>query len=493
MSPDAELGALIHSDYSLRFPQWTRVRDCVEGQDQIKGRKEIYLPRRVKQSDASYEADLKRTVFFNATARTRQALLSSIFRRPGVVRLPNGINAESVTRNGMSVRKVARWLAEEVITVTRAGGLVDLPAEESYVPEPFLCLYPAEHILSWSVDRGVLRMVLLAERIADESVTANMFNVRGKWSIRMLALDENGEYYQLTGTPQTFSNMMKPPVAGRIYPEVYGKRLTSIPFQFFGAVKNDEQPEKPLMLDIADMNLAHYISYSNLERARAFVGSPIYTTFTDGKAADNDDPLIVSPEIVWEFGTSEKAEILEFRGTSMSSLENGLEEKEEQMRILGARLMSQRKNAAARSSESDSQGTNSDDATLGDVVDSVSSGLQNLLTIMADWKRLRKSEVEILLNKHFNAPNIGARELRAIDACLNRSLRPEDIFTLLQESGMIAEDQNKEEYVSWIEKLREQQEAATRAKLNQPVTPPAQTSPSSRQTTGPGPGSTNSG
>lgn len=472
VAPEPALAALIHPDYKVRFPQWTRVRDCIEGQDQVRDRKTTYLPQREKQSDLDYKAYLERAVFFNATGRTRQTLLSSIFRRPGVERLPTELSGESVTRDGMSLKKVARWLAEEVISVSRAGCLIDLPEEESAVIQPFLSLYHAEHILSWQEERGVVKMVLLAERVLDTEVVTNMFNPTGKWQIRLLALDNNGEYFQLTGSPETFSSMTAYPEAGRVYPEVKGRRLKSIPFQFFGALKNTVGPEKPVLLDIADINLAHYRQYAVLETARAFVGSPIYVTYTDGESDDSDEPLIVSSRMVWELNSNDKAEILEFKGSGLSSLENGLDEKEEQMRVLGARLVGQRKNAAARSSTSDENATAGDDATLLDIVQSVGEGLTNIMKIIAGWKRLSPAKINsimISLNRHFTAPAIGARELRAIDASLNHSLRPEDIFYLLKEAGLIAEDQDKDDYIAYIEKIRQEAIEAKKPVVAAPV------------------------
>lgn len=480
VAPEAELAAVLHPDYKLRFSQWTRVRDCVEGQDQIKGRRDVYLPRKDKQSDDSYQAHLDRAVFFNATGRTRAALLSSIFRRPGVELLPRGWSTESVTRDGKSLKKVVRWLAEEVVTVSRAGALVDLPEEESTGVNPFLSLYPAEHILSWLRKDGVLKMVLLAERVVDPNKSFNMFTLSGKWRLRLLALDENGEYFQFAGAPETFGGMTSYPEDGRIYPEIRGRRLRSIPFYFFGLTANSEEPEKPLLLDIADLNIAHYRQYATLETARAYIGSPIYTTFTSSET-DDEEALVVSPELIWEFAQNDKAEILEFRGQGIGSLERGLEEKEEQMRVLGARLVSQRKGAAARSSVADDASLNHDDATLLDVVNSVSEGMTAILKLIAEWIGLPSKDIRYTLNKHFNAPNIGARELRAIDACLDRSMRPKDIFKLLQEGGLIADDEDEAEYVEWIEKIkRESEEAAALKAAPRTTSSPADRAPVAR-------------
>ncbi len=63
------------------------------GEDAVKAGGEKYLPRLDSQSDVEFANYVKRASFFNATARTSEAYLGLIFRRPPFLKLgPSTIN-----------------------------------------------------------------------------------------------------------------------------------------------------------------------------------------------------------------------------------------------------------------------------------------------------------------------------------------------------------------------------------------------------------------
>src|SRR5262245_66159372 len=78
-----------HPQYQLCLPLWQKIRDCEIGEDQVKSRREEYLPRLSGQygSDghAAYEGYLMRATFYNALSRTVQGLHGAIFRQPTVI------------------------------------------------------------------------------------------------------------------------------------------------------------------------------------------------------------------------------------------------------------------------------------------------------------------------------------------------------------------------------------------------------------------------
>ena len=47
-----------------------------------------------------------------------------------------------------------------------------------------------------------------------------------------------------------------------------------IPFAFVGAVNNDAQPDTPPMLDLANLNLAHYRNSADFEESAFVMGQP---------------------------------------------------------------------------------------------------------------------------------------------------------------------------------------------------------------------------
>src|SRR5512137_2807289 len=77
-----------HPDYDAALPAWLRARDVLAGEDAVKGGGEKYLPRLDSQSEEEFANYVKRASFFNATARTAEAYLGLVFRRPPFVKVP---------------------------------------------------------------------------------------------------------------------------------------------------------------------------------------------------------------------------------------------------------------------------------------------------------------------------------------------------------------------------------------------------------------------
>ena len=77
-----------HPGYDAAALDWARARDVLSGEDAVKAGGEKYLARLDSQTDEEFGAYVNRASFFNATARTSEAYLGLIFRRPPFVKLP---------------------------------------------------------------------------------------------------------------------------------------------------------------------------------------------------------------------------------------------------------------------------------------------------------------------------------------------------------------------------------------------------------------------
>lgn len=127
-----------HAEYDASAGAWSRARDVISGEDAVKAAGERYLPRLESQSAEEYDAYCARAAFFNATARTADGFVGLMFRRAPFVRLPDA-NATAgkplaqfsndVDLLGTSLFGYAKNIATEVISVGRAGTLVDWESE----------------------------------------------------------------------------------------------------------------------------------------------------------------------------------------------------------------------------------------------------------------------------------------------------------------------------------------------------------------------------
>lgn len=454
--------AICHAEYRRRYPEWQMMRDCVEGQTAIHNRGEVYLPKRTSMSDEDFLVYLYNASFFNATGRTIQDLMSRAFRRPPVVVCPDQVKPDKLAQDGRSFRRLSRDITKEVLIVNRVGYLLDMPKSRLTSPEPFLVQYAAEDILSWSFDRRGLRGILVRENVrktTDDPIRAtdqsNIFGGETNERCRLLALDDNDEYYQYEGPISEFEKMKEVPLVGRTYVDIREKKLKYIPFFLFSSEGDETPPARPLLLDIAHINLGHYRDNARLAHARHFVGSPIYVAkYGEGPSTvdddDDDETLILSSDRLWEMGKEDDAKILQFNGNGLETLENALDEKEQQMRVLGARLLMQSRKTAARSSGSDDMEADSHEASLQDVIESVSRGLEAILKVVAEWKNA-SGTIKVQLNRQFSAKRLGPRELRAVDAAMGRSIPISAVYYIMQESGWIGEDMSLEEYEKEVE------------------------------------------
>jgi len=132
-----------HPEYDANEIAWLRARDVLAGEDAVKAAGVRYLPRLDSQSEDEYAAYKARASFFNATARTADGFVGLIFRRESEVKLAgNGTNgssgtnasgveralrnfAEDVDLLGTPLESYAKNVVSEVISVGRAGTLVD--------------------------------------------------------------------------------------------------------------------------------------------------------------------------------------------------------------------------------------------------------------------------------------------------------------------------------------------------------------------------------
>src|SRR5688572_18854459 len=74
--PDYKVAA-----YTAMSAAWTLVRDVSGGTDTVRAAGETYLPKEPAEKDANYQRRLKRSVFFNAYRRTREALVGMVFKK----------------------------------------------------------------------------------------------------------------------------------------------------------------------------------------------------------------------------------------------------------------------------------------------------------------------------------------------------------------------------------------------------------------------------
>lgn len=437
-----------HPQYLELAGKWAKSRDAAAGEEAVKSRRDEYLPRLTGQRDDDYAAYLKRTPYFNATARTVDGLSGMIFRRAPIVTRPPALDGfvADVTFEGVSLAAFAEQVVHEILITGRGGVIVDFPraADADITLEqagrmgrrPFLRFYRAEDILNWRVgtvdNRTVLIQVRLFERVEQEASGDGEFESAPLEQIRVLDLVD-GQYRQRLFRQNDDKAWV--PHGDEIFPEQRGMSMDFIPFRFVGPRDTSARLAKPPLLDLVNVNLSHYRSAADLEHGAHFVGLP--TPFVFGTA---EAPATIGPTVVWHSTeTDVQVDMLEFTGSGLATLERLLDRKEQQMAVLGARMLFPEKKAveAAETASMHRQGENS---ALAALALAVGRALSDTMVIARDWIGAA-GEAGIALNTdHLPTPMSPQMLVALIQAVQSGHISQRTFFANLQRGEIIAAD-----------------------------------------------------
>lgn len=455
-----------HNKYKAMSDQWVKCRAAAAGQKAIHAAGELFLPKLKDQTAEDYKSYKLRASFFNASWRTTSALSGLIFRKPPVVDVPKSIESmlEDVTMSGIDFQIFAQQTAIEILTTGRLGVLVDFPAQstegmtqadaEAQKIRPTMQKYQAESIINWKTARmgneTTLSMVVLREnatlkpdnefehktevhyRVLDFVLRANITGdlsgeISPVYRVRVFRIDNDSKEQQQVGPD--------------LFPLMNGKPLSYIPFYFIGVDDTTPDVDEPPLIDLVDLNLAHYRTGADYAHGLHFTGLP--TAVVSGYSPeDKADKLYIGSQSAWTFPDPQaRASFLEFTGQGLQALEKALEKMEQQMAILGARLLTAEKKDAetAQVAQIHRAGESS---VLSAIAQTISIGLTKALNTFCEWAG-QSGKWSVQLNRDFLPIGMTPQELTALLAGWQMGapgLSDEGLFNIFKQREMINDD-----------------------------------------------------
>lgn len=337
-------------------PRWRRVRDCIDGQDAVKTEGHKYLPA-IMPFDTSPENTarnvtyVERAVFYGVTKRTLKGMVGQVMSKPAVLTVPELLEflQEDVDGGAVSIAQQSKKTLEDTLSVGRCGLLTDYPnvpapATRQDLLEgkirPSIQFYFAENIINWRVEmvRGIrkITLVVLVESYVKED---DGFKKTDATQWRVLRLVNNVYYVQVWRKNEAGGFYVH---EAMIPKDSKSKPFEEILFTFVGSDNNDPGIDDAPLLDMANLNLAHYRNSADHEEAVFIMGQPtpvlagvtkdwVEEVWKDGVALGSRSPIPLP-----EGGTA----------TLLQAAENtmvfaAMEHKERQMVALGARLVEQ--------------------------------------------------------------------------------------------------------------------------------------------------------
>ena len=420
-----------HPDSEEMLAIWEKCEDVREGQIAVHEAGNIYLPVLSGQSNAEYQAYKRRAVFYGAMSRTVDAFSGMIMRVPPSVDNQSPY-LDDVTGHDCSLAEFTGEVLEEVL-VTGFGGIlvehspmakaVTLAQAQAAGARPYLALFDADSVINWRMDGKRITQLILEE---EEYIAKSEFEGEEQCFYRVLDLDELGNYRQRKFIEKDKYFVQ---VGDDIYPLMNGAYLKEIPFFFLG-----DADELPLLIDLVDLNISHYMTTADLENGCHFTGIP--QPWLAGVQLPDGVTLSVGGVNAWVFpDPSAKAQYLEFSGQGLGALEKRLELKEKQMAALGAKMLSD--SVTAETATGASLRSTGEFSVLAQLSDRVGKVLSRACSFMHQWAGLQP--VTIKLNTDYLPAKMTPQELQALVAAWQAGgISSMTLFNNLQQGELIA-------------------------------------------------------
>lgn len=333
-----------HPLYQARIKQWQRCRDAYEGQDAIKDRTTTYVPRPTKMKIDHYNRRLDRALWYGATGRAVQVLTGVISRKEPTVEAPERIQdyLDDVTLDGTPLASFSDMTLDETFITGRYGILTSMPVEQAEEKRPYWVLYEAEQIINWDWKRRNGRMVLSLVVLKEEPYQrtgGDEFHKESTEQYRVLRLEDVGleEYPDGIYTVSIYQKVDKEwAEIDRITPVREEAPLPYIPFRFVNASHLLPRPNKPPLLDLVDINIAHFKNSVVYETAIQVTGSPTPV----GKMLDTENEIVLGSESMIKINDPEGDFFFaSYDGAGIEPMEKAMEKKEKHMAAIAARAL----------------------------------------------------------------------------------------------------------------------------------------------------------
>lgn len=448
-----------HELYNKRKRQWEVIRDCIEGEDAIKGKGEVYLPRAKGYDRRRYESFKLRAEWVNFTRRVLTGLHGLVFRKRPTFTCPEKLKfiIDNCDRKGTSLYRFASDTFKDSLPVTHGGLLVDMPkstvtseleAEQQKI-YPYIKYYSAETIINWKTDiiDGVeqLSLLVLQEEYEDED-QADEFAHDKKIQYRVLDIS-NGVYRQRLFRPlekQDKYDIQEIPI------NIRGESQTTIPFFFLF----EQEPGVPFMLDLARANISHYRKSADYENGVHLTTIPtayvtgheqgVYEDNTKEEVGLGEDVFLFIPEADAKVGT------LCFAGEGLSHSEKALEVSASNMAILGSRLVVAEK-GTSESADSAKIHRAGENASLADLANMVADAFTKALKTVAKWKNI-EGEINFELCTDYDTLAFDANALNSIANLSRENKMPLPyVFDILKNGEYTPVSATLEEYATLLD------------------------------------------
>lgn len=369
-----------------------------------------FIPRASGWSNADHKAFVERPAYFNVTKRTTDALIGAMLRKPYVTTVEYPYVSEK-----MNFDTMLSYVLRDIMLTSRVGILVDYNEE---MQTPYLTPYDNNAIVNWGDDFVVLREDYYQVDPKDK------YKKTVKCQYRELTIVDDVYTVNIWRSKGTDDN--KYAIVESYQPTSRGVTLDFIPFVFINSHDTTDECHKPVMFNMAEINIAHFKSSADIEHLAHFFALP-QMYIAGGFEGDVEGTLAVGVPNAWVLAENSKVDYAQASSSGFDSLMKLIDKKEEQMASLGSRMLAKAGVESAEALKLRSAGENS---ILIGLVNAVEEGIKQVLKYYVMWLGENPDDVEFYMSRDFTNIAVSPAEVSSLLALFTSNQISQE--TLLQ-------------------------------------------------------------
>jgi hypothetical protein len=418
-------------DVIAMMANWKVMAAVTNGTSYIQDRADEYLPQEPREDDDAWQARISRSVLSPYTSRLIETATGAILRKPIQI---EGDDywlefAKDVDGIGSSINEYARRALVSALTYGHSAILVDYPAatgamtlaeERAMGRRPYFVHVDAPQIWGWRKESGTNRLTQV--RIHDYELRP--LNEFGEEQVEVMRVIYPGRYEEYTLGQDVVS-----------FEQSGGYSLNEIPLVPIYTNRRGVLQSLPPLLDIANLNIAHYQRQSDLIHALHIAAMP--TLVLEGWSQDSSDATIgVNYALGMEPG--HKAYYVQSDATSFEAQMKEIENMEGQMSTLGVTKLFGQK-YVAESAESKRIDQTQSNSVLSIVGLEMESALTQAFEFAAEYVGIEPPKIRI--ETDFSFYRLIGQDIAALLQLNERNkLSDTTLIQILQKGEIIPDD-----------------------------------------------------
>lgn len=452
----------VRKEVKKQLPKWGLVDDTVEGEDAVKVKGEVYLPKPETHTDTAlndkiYKKYKTRAVFFPVTGRTLSGLCGQVFSKPVATEIPPSLELleEDIDGAGTTLEQQSKETLKAALKHGRGGLLSDFPKidPEKVVVKadletgkirPRVIFYEAGQIINWreATTNGETKLSMLV-LYENKIIEDDGFEIKTSPRWRVYRLTENGVTVTVYRKENDKNSDNVEYVVDEEEAVILGadkNPLSTIPFSFVGSENNDATVDESPLYPLGQLNIAHFRNSADYEQSLFIVGqaTPVFTGLTDdwvekhiqGKVTLGSSTPVSLPK-------DATAELLQAESNSMPM--EGMKHKEDQMKAIGAKLI-EPGSVQRTATEAEIEET-SEASVLSSVAKNVSAAYESALYFCSLFTEpVEMGDITVALNSEFQITGLSYQERQEVVAAWQAGvLTWEEVREVYRRKGIATE------------------------------------------------------